>query len=305
MFIISYRNYSNNDIQNILNQYDLFLIEYITSKNIIAHDKDGYKYKITLTNLLGNKTPSKWMRNPFVVENLRLYLSINCPNYIWLDNEYKGIKAKYRFICLNHIEEGIQYNTFDNIINNHHICKYCSYEKMRDDRVLPLDEVIQLCKNKNVEYYGRYTKNHETYIQYYCKSHPDIIQEMSLTHFRTSNVPCHFCNITSGELKIHEYLLRRHINHIPQYSFDDCVSINKLRFDFYLPEFNTCIEYDGQQHYFPVNFNGSNDNGISDFENTQKRDQIKNDYCQKNNIKLIRIPYWEYNDIENILSAKL
>lgn len=266
---------------------------------------DGYKYKITLCNLLDNKTPSKWMKNPFANENLRLYLSIHHPDYIWLDDRYEGIKAKHHFICLNHIDKGIQLNTFDNIINNHHICKFCAYEQMRDDRILSLDELIDLCKDKNVEYCGRFTKNHETYVQYRCNNHPDYIQEMSLTHFKESKIPCHYCGITSGELKIYEYLKQNNIDHIPQYTFEDCVYKSKLRFDFYLPQYNKCIEYDGEQHYHPVNFSGHDDGGLLSFINTQERDKIKNEYCDTHNIELIRIPYWDYENIEEILSVNI
>lgn len=46
------------------------------------------------------------------------------------------------------------------------------------------------------------------------------------------------------------------VQYIPQYKFLDCKDQRPLPFDFYLPEYNTCIEYDGGQHFFPVNFSG-------------------------------------------------
>jgi very-short-patch-repair endonuclease len=58
----------------------------------------------------------------------------------------------------------------------------------------------------------------------------------------------------------------------------------KLPFDFYVPSTKTVIEYDGQQHFVPVW-------GQESFENVQRTDKIKNQYCKKNGIKLIRIPY--------------
>jgi len=65
-----------------------------------------------------------------------------------------------------------------------------------------------------------------------------------------------------------------------------------LKFDFYLPKYNYCIEYDGQQHFKPLEFFG----GIVQFKKNQTRDKIKNDYCKKETIKLVRV---KYND--NIL----
>ena len=64
--------------------------------------------------------------------------------------------------------------------------------------------------------------------------------------------------------------------------FEDCIDKRPLPFDFYLPEYNICIEYQGQQHYYPVEIFG----GKNAFESQVLRDNIKREYCQKNNILL-------------------
>jgi hypothetical protein len=75
-----------------------------------------------------------------------------------------------------------------------------------------------------------------------------------------------------------------------QKTFSDCtntllgISCRKLPFDFYLPEKNTLIEFDGQQHFTPVW-------GKEALEKIQRTDSLKNQYCKKNGIKLIRISY--------------
>lgn len=283
------------------------LIEYKSVKEIYANDDEGYKYKLTLANLQDGKTPSKWMKNPFNTENTLLYLSINYPNYQWIDDEkYKGCKYKHKFICHNHQDKGIQYNTFDNIINNNHVCKYCGYETLSKIKQLDENKIIEICNKKNVIFYGRYVKNTESWIQYQCPKHiKNGIQEMGLTHFKESQVPCRYCNVTSGELKISKFLDSKNIEYITQKTFEGCRYKKLLKFDFYLPNNNTCIEYDGQQHFEPVNFSGTDDGGLLDFLKTQKRDGIKNKYCNTHDIKLIRIPYWDYDDIENILQCKI
>ena len=83
-----------------------------------------------------------------------------------------------------------------------------------------------------------------------------------------------------------------------QYSFIDCKNNIALRFDFYLPEHNTCIEYDGIQHFKPIKFF----NGKAGLLKTIKHDQIKNRYCQNNNINLIRIKYNQRKNLKNILN---
>lgn len=70
-------------------------------------------------------------------------------------------------------------------------------------------------------------------------------------------------------------------------TFDDCRDINLLPFDFYLPDYNLCIEYDGIHHFEINEYFG----GVDRLKYTKKHDKIKNIYCKLNNIKLIRISY--------------
>ena len=99
------------------------------------------------------------------------------------------------------------------------------------------------------------------------------------------------CRIQSAnEEYIYNLLTEFNIDFKPQYKMNDCKYIYPLRFDFAI--FNNftllgLIEYDGQQHFHPVNVFGGEDA----FKETQKRDEIKNTYCQTHNIPLLRIPY--------------
>lgn len=299
-------SYTENEISNILKNYELYLEKYNNCKDIIAKDNNGYKYKVMLSNLRSGKKPNRFANRIFAIYNIKRYLELNCPNYELLDNEYKGIREKMRFICHNHKDKGIQLNTVDNIIHGHHYCRYCSFERIRDERILDLNIVKQLCLDKNVIYYDRYTKNHESVIMYKCKIHDKHIQEMSLTHFRESQVPCKYCGITSGELKILNFLNKNNISYIKEKTFDNLVSDNnkKLRFDFYLHDYDIIIEYDGRQHFEPVVFwNGQN--AEENYLKNKYHDKLKNKYCKEHKIKLIRIPYTKYNDIENILLYEL
>ena len=98
------------------------------------------------------------------------------------------------------------------------------------------------------------------------------------------------CGCTQGsfhEKYIARLLKEYHIDFIQQKKFSDCRLSRELPFDFYIPSINLAIEYDGRQHYDPVPHWG----GEHSLEQTQKKDQIKNKYCEENNIKLIRLPY--------------
>ena len=75
-------------------------------------------------------------------------------------------------------------------------------------------------------------------------------------------------------------------------TFNECRYKNKLKFDFFLPDKNICIEYDGQQHFYPIRYFG----GKKSFELQKIKDKIKDDYCISNNIKIIRIKYDKQKD---------
>ena len=66
------------------------------------------------------------------------------------------------------------------------------------------------------------------------------------------------------------------------------------------------IEYDGEQHYRPVNFGNWDEEEMSrQFALRQKYDLIKTEYCISNNINLLRIPYWEKENIDEIVKNHL
>ena len=87
-----------------------------------------------------------------------------------------------------------------------------------------------------------------------------------------------------------------------QKEFKVCIDNIRYRFDFYLPKYDLMIEYDGEQHYKPMRYHKDNeDKNIEDFIKRQKRDEIKNNYCRDNNINLLRIPYYEKENIDSII----
>lgn len=101
-----------------------------------------------------------------------------------------------------------------------------------------------------------------------------------------------------GEKVIAKILFDLNIDFIEQYSFNNLRSPKGvlLRFDFYLPKENVLIEYDGIQHFFPnKNFNNNN---YEDWQYNRSLDRMKDQYCQDNNISLIRIPFWVFKKQE-------
>lgn len=117
---------------------------------------------------------------------------------------------------------------------------------------------------------------------------------------------CPICSSSKGEKKIDLLLQEKGFYYEHQYKFINCKNINELRFDFYIPSITLCIEYQGIQHYKPIDFAGRGKEWADEqFKEIQVRDQIKRDYCKINNINYLEIPYMDFDNIEQILEKEL
>jgi hypothetical protein len=137
-------------------------------------------------------------------------------------------------------------------------------------------------------------ENSSTPVSIICQKHGEFTQKPS-NHLGGSGCP--FCSESRGEKAIRNALETLRISYEKQKKFDECINVSmgknnkeyciKLPFDFFLPEYNLLIEYDGLQHFQPVDKFG----GEKSFRKTQILDKIKNDFASNNNIELLRIPY--------------
>lgn len=105
------------------------------------------------------------------------------------------------------------------------------------------------------------------------------------------NQSCGCLKGSYGENQITKILTENNINFIREYIFDD---FKPYRYDFYLPDFNRLIEFDGEQHYQECSGSWNQQSTLKD---RKERDLLKNSYAKNNKIDLIRIPYWEKENI--------
>ena len=99
---------------------------------------------------------------------------------------------------------------------------------------------------------------------------------------------CPVCNESHGEHYIRNYLDKNGIKYEPQKKFKDLKDKTYLSYDFYLSDYNILIEYQGQQHYEPIKFNGKNN---SNLEKQQYHDKLKREYAKNNGYKLLELKY--------------
>ena len=120
---------------------------------------------------------------------------------------------------------------------------------------------------------------------------------------------CSYCHESKGERKINTWLKQEFLPYDKQYKFNNLKGVGGrlLKFDsavFWdkeMTKLRLLIEYDGKQHFEWIEGWMTK----KQFETLQIHDQLKNEFCKKHNIKLIRIPYWDFNNIEIILTKEL
>lgn len=138
--------------------------------------------------------------------------------------------------------------------------------------------------------------NNNIKVKILCKEH-GVFEQRPADHL--SNKGCPICKESKGEREIANWLDIHKIIYVRQHKFNECKNIKELPFDFYLPDYNICIEYHGRQHYEPVSAFG----GENEFKKLSFRDNIKQSFCSTNKIKLLVINYKQnINEILNKLS---
>lgn len=216
--------------------------------------------------------------------------------------KYKGNKKDVTIICPKHREFN-QKPTVHTIMKCG--CPICKNEKIGDgfrhNRNIFIAFARKIHGNKydysKVEYI-----NNRTNVSIICPTHGEFKQSpVSHTH---AECGCPRCKETTGERAICNYLKGININHLKEKR----INVSKYNYcrktfivDFYLKYENKkyIIEYNGIQHYENVSMFHR---GQSSLEKQQQRDSDLRDYCSRNDITLIEIPYWDYDNIETILN---
>lgn len=204
--------------------------------------------------------------------------------YDYSQVEFTTYKIKIKLICPLH---GEFFKTPTALIYSKQGCPMCgkalTSEKLRKTKERFVEEA-QKIHNKFYKYNIKSFKNLKTPMQIICPKHGVFLQK-PITHLRGAG--CQKCNSSHMETTLRNYLIKNNIVFEEQKTFQGCKDKALLKFDFYLPNHNICIECQGQQHYQSIECFG----GDVAFEGIKKRDNIKRQYCKINNIKLIEIPY--------------
>ena len=269
------------------NAYDYNKVNYINNdtKVIIICKVHGDFEQSPKSHLEGHGCFKCKNRFPTTQEFIEKCKVIHGDKYSYENTVFNGMNNMVTITCKVH-------GDFEQIAKSHlkgHHCSKCYKEKISKNDILLRLKTIH---NQEYEYDDfEYNKRmSEIYLNIKCKKHGVFKQRLS-NHIHQGN-GCPYCKRSKGEEQLNEFFIKNNIVFEREKTFDECKNIKKLQFDFYLPDFNTCVEYDGVQHYKP-SF------GEKQFLYLKNNDNIKNDFCLEKNINLIRIKYDE-NPIEKI-----
>jgi len=266
--------------------------DYITSASIIKiiNNYSGDETYYPIDNLLRGKNPNKVTLNYFIKKCSEIHNN----KYDYSLVNFNKIMDKVDIICPEH---GIFNQCVSNHLNMKDGCPKCGGQSKYIKEEI-IDKFIKIHFDK-YDYSLINEVSCKNKLDIICSEHGIFKQTVSK---HLSGQGCRYCNSKSiGEEYIKLYLDKEKISYIRQKGFDECRYINKLSFDFYLPELNTLIEFDGIQHYKPIKHFGGN----KEYNDVVKRDECKNKWCLENKIKLIRISYLDKTKIDDILKNSL
>jgi len=220
----------------------------------------------------------------------------------------------YWFKCFEHPEHGSELNNTNNYIKN--FKKRIKMDTLECDKCNSIGQyIIDKYGENALDLYWNYNKNIDengksinplslskccdNIIYIYCQNdNKHESYPVRCADFTRKNCRCPICRTSKGEIRIYSYLQKNNIFNIPQKPFDGLLGIKggNLSYDFYFPQYNLLIEYQGEYHDGTVH-----NQTKEDFEKQQEHDRRKAQYAKDNHINLLPIWYWDYDNIETIL----
>lgn len=261
-------------------KYDYLLVNYINNgtKVKIICPIHGEFEQTPKNHLKGQGCPmcvgKNYNTKTFIKESKKIHNN----KYDYKKTIFINKRKKVKIICPIHGEfEQISYLH----LKNHGCPKCAGCKKSNTNEFIKKSNKIH---NHKYNYSLVDYINAKTKVKIICSIHGEFEQTPNK---HLLNRGCPKCVKSKSEIFINKFLIKKNIKFEEQKTFKKCKYKKQLKYDFYLPKYNTCIEYDGEQHFKKYRFEKNDDK----LNIRKKRDEIKNQYCVKNNINLFRISY--------------
>jgi hypothetical protein len=270
-------------------KYDYSLVDYRNNKtkvSIICKEHGIFKQRPDL-HLYSGCIDCAGIKKKTVGDFIKVSKEVHGDKYDYSLVDYRNNKTKVSIICKEH-------GLFEQISKSHlkgNGCSKCSTNYKKD---------INYFLKKALEIHGnRYLYDRSIYesaltkVIINCPIHGDFLQTPN-KHIKLKQ-GCPKCRRSKGIDIICNLLDINNISYENEKTIEGCLSKNNklLYFDISIKEKNILIEYDGEQHFLPIEKWGGQEN----LNNVKERDHIKDEFCKRNNIKLFRISY--FDDIES------
>lgn len=315
---------THGEIIKKIAEYNYILIKKVTNNGkskYVINDVEGYYYFVDITSIKEYKLCKFHISNPYTIHNIKLWLKLNNKPFELLSDKYEGNKAKLLWKCLKKECNEIFQASWINIISETG-CSYCAGKQVGLSNCLATKYPHFIAewhptKNGDLTPYD-ITYGSEKHVWWKCSNGHEWMQ----TPNNRTNIKCGCpeCNKSKGEEKINTLFIKYNFIKIKQNDYDNSTSIDKitnkyfiyqstfkdllgignglLSYDFYLPQYNLLIEYQGEQHERYIHgFHKSK----KDFEKQLEHDRRKHEYAKNNNINLLVIWYKDFDSIEETL----
>ena len=271
-------------------KYDYSLVDYKNNRTKIKIIYNNTIYNQTPYKHLSGRCPEKEFKKLMITEEfIKKSKEIHGDDYDYSLVDYIGFEKEVKII-----HNGV---IFSQLASTHLSGHKPELKNVRKSNIEFIEECNKIHKSK-YDYSLVNYKNNKIKVKIICSKH-GIFEQTPISHIRGDG--CLKCNKSKGNNKICEYLNANNIKYIEEKTFNDCINNRKLPFDFYLPNENILIEFDGKQHFESIQYFG----GDKSLKYRKINDNIKTNYAINKNIKLIRIPYTKYSEIFNILDNEI
>lgn len=257
------------------------------SKKVHRNDSFGFYHSINTDSDFKNKYwGEKNKISPFDI-------SYSSNKKVWIKCQKHNYHDEYLTSC----------NAFNkNIIKNNNPCSYCVKRKIHHlDSFGYKNPKIIKCWSKDNEFSPfEVAPKRNKKVKFVCDKCKNTWYS-TISHISNGRW-CPVCNSSKGERKIHNFLTLNNIKFTEQKTFNSLLGLGNglLSYDFYLPDYNLLIEYQGEFHDGTISFQTK-----EMFEKQQEHDRRKRQYSKDNNIMLLEIWYYDFDKIEDILKQQL
>lgn len=274
------------------------------SQKLLLKTKEGCLAYSTLDKLTQGNTPYIFdKRNEHTIHNIKIWVKNNSPTIELISDVYFDNTSMLKFKCKKENCNELFESSW-NCVSSGRKCPYCAGKRAGKSNsfVSKNPHILKEWhpdKNKKLDLHSL-TYGSRKLAWWVCSKcgheWETAIKERSMGR------GCPICNVSYGENMVFNILNSYEVGISPQHKFKGCTYIGQLRFDFYIPSHRVAIEVQGRQHYMPIDFSGrGEESALTQFEEQKIKDQIKRDYCKNNDIKLIEIPYWDFDNMENTI----